>query len=659
MWSSLALAILSTVVAPPTDAEDLGIAPYGDTPPSLEFLSETEEQVDERRMNGEWVSGLLQLNDLTVGLKADGISAARDVYEGPASLVLNGDLSHRFDGDVTDIQAKIVFIQPKDLERTWRRVVASPLDLSDEELAEPMPRPTFTFEQPLADRARAGVTFSVSASEDFEDILVPTAVLPVYIGMVTDYTLVNPTLNDLRRIVADGNVTDFRALSEWLESGSSRSLPYTAAERRTLIREIALRLKRLRAPPGPGDFRRIHGLLGIITEFARPEDLRTLLLLDRPMSILLMSAALSHETAQTEENTIELPIHGLRTLPSGNRLIDAYKRALREIRRNALPKLLEFAYDPLDFPERSTVFKRSDLHDAAKSVLKPLDIKKTAGMLHAARDNLDVQRGILDFYIAIRSSGAIEQLIRWVIEHPDEVETVGFQAVNSFGAAIIPSLLRFYMDPIGRGERTIARQLLLSATEEAAQVAISTIRSSGVMLSANVTIQQALEAYEARELQLIDRYAKDLEDQFFGETEEEVSQSARIRAVDKLVEIAPMRVVAREDDTIRILAELATKMRSESPAESKKAMAMLESLPFPNPDKAKEALVLVLAKNAFSATEFRKGLDMLLEFDPALERPPIRSLYSSVIQTRIERSIDSRRFNRGEKLIAEARTNLP
>ena len=97
MWSPLAIALLAALVAPPTDAEDLGIAPYGDTPPSLEFLAETDEQVDERRMNGEWFGGLLQLDDLTVGLKADGISAARDVYEGPASLVLNAELSHRFD----------------------------------------------------------------------------------------------------------------------------------------------------------------------------------------------------------------------------------------------------------------------------------------------------------------------------------------------------------------------------------------------------------------------------------------------------------------------------------------------------------------------------------------------------------------------------------
>ena len=67
-------------------------------------------------------------------------------------------------------------------------------------------------------------------------------------------------------------------------------------------------------------------------------------------------------------------------------------------------------------------------------------------------------------------------------------------------------------------------------------------------------------------------------------------------------------------------------------------MSLLETLPFPNPDKAKEALVLVRARNAFSSTEFREGLDLLLEFDPALERPSFRSLYSSVIQERIGRS---------------------
>ncbi|MGB1698844.1 MAG: hypothetical protein ACPHRO_02740, partial [Nannocystaceae bacterium] len=625
MWSPLTIALWSALVAPPTDAEDLGIAPYGDTPPSLDLLSETEEQVDERRMNGEWFPGLVELENLTIGLKADGISAARNLYEGPASIVVNADLEHRYDSDVTDIQVKLIFIEPKDLSRTWRRISALPLDLSDAELDEKLPRPLFTVEQPLADQARAGVKFSVTTSEDFEDISVPVASLPVYIGMVSGYRLVNPTINDLRRIVASGNVTDFSALSAWLESGGSRSLSFTTTERHTLIEDLAARLRRLRAPPGPGDFRRMHGLLGLITEFARPEDLRTLLRLDRPMSILLMSAALSHEAAQTEENSLELPIHGLRSLPSGNRLIDAYKRALREIRRSALPKLLEFAYDPLDFPERSTAYKRSELHDAAKSVLDPLDIKKPAGMLHAARDNLDVQRGVLTFYTAIKSAAAIEPLIRWVIENPSEVDTIGASAVQAFGPSIIPSLLRFYMDPIARGERTIARQLLLLAPAEAAQVAIETLRSSGVMLSANVSMQMALEAYEARELQLIDRYAKDLENKFFGEAEEEATDSARIRAVTKLVEIAPRRVVAREDDTIRILADLAIRMRSESPAESRRAMDLLETLDFANPDKAKEALVLVRAKNAFSALEYREGLDVLLEFDPTLERPRLRA----------------------------------
>ena len=350
------LALLALVNQPPTNAEDLGIEPYGDTPPIVESLVQTKERVDERMMKGHWLEGLVSLENLSVGLRADGISAARNVYEGPASIVLSGDLAHAFDGDITDVRAKMVFVTPEENERAWRRMNISPLDLTDSELNERLPRPVFVFEQSLKDRAYANVPETVSAAEDFDDLAVPVGRIPHYLGLVTSYKLVNPTINDLRRVVNRGNVADFTALTHWLEAGEARSMAFTPSERRALIDEISGKLRGLRAPPGPGDFRRIHGMLGLILEFGRPDDLETLLKLNRPMTILLMSAALSHEAAQSEEGVLELPIHGLRSLPSGNRLIDGFQRALRRVRLSALPKLLEFALRPTRLPRTQRQF---------------------------------------------------------------------------------------------------------------------------------------------------------------------------------------------------------------------------------------------------------------------------------------------------------------
>ena len=141
------------------------------------------------------------------------------------------------------------------------------------------------------------------------------------------------------------------------------------------------------------------------------------------------------------------------------------------------------------------------------------------------------------------------------------------------------------MDPIARGERTLARELLKSLPAESARVAIETFRSAGVILPARTTIEDAIVAYESRELQLIDRYTRDLEAQFFGETEEELTYSARIRAITKLVEIAPKRVTARSDETIDVLADIALRLATDSPAESRRPEISLRAWSSPIPQR--------------------------------------------------------------------------
>jgi len=622
-------------------------------------LAPRDDGVDERPLTGHLVPSLVVIEDPSLTLRADGLMSPREHYEGPATIVIGGMLSHPFDGEIRDVDFRASFIDFDGLDHVWRRLMAPPLELTQEELERRFPLPEFTLELRIAQDLEPDQPIDIAVPRDYANLELDPRDLPAYVGGVVSYRLTQPSSDDIRRIVEAGGIADLEALSEWLAEVETQGPPFVAAERRMLVRVAAARLRALRAPPGHGDFRRVHGLLELVRQLASPADLEMLLALDQPMRILLMSEALSYQGALVEESTLELPVHGLRELPSSSRMLGAYRNALEGIRIDSLPQLLRLAYDPIDYAQSPhDDFVPSEVQAEARSLLEPLSPTRVASILGSADGDIEAQRKILDFYVEIRFGAAVEPMMRWLLLHPDQVDSHGRAWAKSLGKPVVPTLLRYYIDPIGPGERELARKMLLALDDQAAKEAVASLRAAGIPVPADADMQATIASFESREGEVTARQAATLVAELFEGDNDVLSMSARLRAAERLAHIAPELLYERDEACISLLAELVLTLDTDSPVESERALELLETIEFPDRTRADDEVAMVKARLAFAHGDYRAGLDTLLERRPQLDEARLRELYGDGLQHWIELSIDGKSFGLAEELLEEAEHNV-
>lgn len=654
--------MLSASAAPPgiIDAPAVEIQPIA----VHQAFAERIENADQRPLRGRVLANLVEIDGLRIVMNAPGIDVVRSEFEGPAKLEVSGTLTHPFESSIRDIRFSMILVQPDQLQPVWRRLTASPLELEDHELKRALPRPWDTWSRSATDITvlTPGEQFEVDRSRSYGDIRLDKYALPSFVFTLSGYRLEDPSDEDIELIVERGGVHDLTALANWgedLQYSHSKFDPETA---RTLMRKVGARLSSMRAPPAYGDLIRLHTLFVLVRMLAQPEHLEFLLSMEQPVEILLNSAGLSYHDAIDDENRLELPVHNVRQLPSLLEFMDAYKIALQDIRRESFPRLLELAYDPLDFrntpPENQ--FPKSAYQQQARSLLEPFTPTSVGGIVHALAGNLDAQREVWKFYIRAHHAPAIIPMMAWLQEHPYELEEVGLLAARELGRATVPILLRYYLDPVEAEQRVLSRAMLLELKDKAANSVIAAIRSVGVIMRDDVSIKAALDAFERRELQERQIQASILETRAFAEGEDELTVSARLRAFSRLGELDEIRLQRRANEVIRYLSNAALSLDEESPVESARALDLLESLPLGARQlEALDALAMTRSRIQVNRGEDQLALDVLLDHDPDLRVHAVRRLYANIIHDWTELMIMVGRFGKAHDLLEAAQSNVP
>ncbi|TPV92848.1 MAG: hypothetical protein B7733_23430, partial [Myxococcales bacterium FL481] len=641
---------------------DIPLSQPIDTARLLASLSGEAEDEDQRTLYGHQFPNLVSVEDLAIIVHAAGLDAIRDRYEGPGTITVSGALTSPFDSPVRDVEMKIAFFRADETERTWHRVTASPLTLTDEELQKRLPRPSFTIEKNLLAEPDATVrgAVDVRVQTEVDHLELSPRALPGYLTTLTHYTLDEPTAEDVAQIVERGGTTDLMALTQWADQLGEDSTPFEPIERSALMRTIGERLRTLRAPPGLGDLQRINAMLLLVRTLADDSDLEFLLRLDRAMRIMLTSAALSYFDALLEENFVELPIHGAQHLPSSSReLMQAYRYALENVRRKSLARLLELTYDPLDYRDAPDgAVEPSVVQAQAKALLRPLDPTNVADMLDAAAHDVAAQREILRYYVRVQHAPVVEPLLRWLLLHPDEYAGLGVFAARELGSRIVPALLRHYFEPSSREHKALARKLLLQLDTEPSNEVVQIIRSTGVAVADEATLEQALAKFDEKQAGQLRRDASELEEEVFEGDNDVISLSARLQAIQRLSAIDPQRLRRRSDEVMDLLTTIALALDTDSPAESARALHLLETLPLDAGSTTQaQALAIARARLAISRREFDRGLKLLEADEVGDNEAQVRELYLGAVMKRASALIDGGDFGRASQLLerAEAR----
>ena len=623
-----------------------------------------DQALDSRILEGRVIPNLVQIEGLAVRFSAQGFEMTRERYEGPVTMNVSGTLKHPFDTPVRDIRIRLIFLPHGALERAWRRMMASPLLLTDKELAEALPRPWMSWARRAFEKntVAPGEIIDLSRTTDYEELALNPMDLPGYLALLDGYELEEPTAQDLIKIVQNGGVMDLAAVARWAESSELDHTRFEPNAQKRLISTIIARLDKMRAPMGHGGLIRLHTLLSLTRILASPNDLERLLELERSMQILLTSAGLTYYDAVEDENHIELPIHSVRELPSLVEYMESYKLALQNIRRMSFPRLLELAFDPLDFRNASkeSGLRVSKVQAQAKGLLEPLAPVNVNEILNAASEDVDMQRDILNFYIRAQHAPAVVPMMRWLQDHPYELEGVGLNAARQIGQPVVPTLLRYYLEPIDAQQRQIARAMILELPPEAAQDVLNAIRGSGILINRDAKLESALDAFEERERMVYARQADELEAEALGPDAQNTSLSRRLRAIEQLARIAPDRLQTRSKEVIELLAHAAERLHQSSPTESARAMEMMENLPLGQASlDALDKLAMVRARNALQDENAKIARKILIEHDPDLRVRQIRQLYGDITYDSARQSIYFDQFQTARSLITDGEKKLP
>lgn len=660
---ALGLGLATAGFALPQDA--LAVPEPAAPPWNQRWHGGAEEGPENRReLQGKMLPSLVRVRDLRVAFESGAFEISGRHYDGTVVLKVSGILVHPFQSTIHDAQIHLAFLPQGKLEPTWRLLRASPLELTDQELAQKFPRPWLSWQRPayskrtVAPNEEADVLLETA----YDQLLLDLHRLPEFMGMISSYQLEDPSTSDLLKIIKEGGVVDHCAAAEWAKSSELDYTRFDPESRKEVMDAIIEDLRRTRAPLAHGDLMRLHAMMSLTRIFASPADLEPLLQLEHSMDVLLTSVSLSYYEAVDDENWIDLPVHSIRRVPSLLEYLGAYNTALDNIRRVSFPRLLELAFDPLDFRDapKDGELKEVKVQKQAKKLLSPLQPTDVNGLIQASDQDLELQREIWKFYIKANYAPAVVPMMFWLQEHPYELDAVGIPAAQSLGKTIVPSILSHYFEPKSPHMRQVARDMLLALPADAVEDVLRAIRGFGILLSRQSTLTNALEAFEAREKMIHRRQADHLEQATLGPEAADNSLSRRMRDLEQLGQLDPKRLEARSGDIINLLAKAALDLSEVSLSESKRAMRLMEDLPLGQASlSALEELAMVKARIAYKQKDLEKAREALIDFDPTLQNLAIRRMYGNLSQEWAQSSIEAGQYAQAAVTIAQAKNVLP
>lgn len=621
------------------------------------------EQNERRELKFKTLPGLVQIKRFKTELVAPDFASTYQTFRGSASLVVSGTLVHPFATSIRDPLLRIGFLSHEALERTWRRLTATPLMLTEHELRQALPEPSFHWVQDVSDQetyARGSET-KLRLETRFTNIRLQMRALPELMVMIDGYSLEDPTPKDLINIIEHGGVVDFTAAASWAHSVLLERPEWPEPERKKIIKSISTVLRAMRPPLEHGALARLNALTAIINAVAKPRDLEELLGASENVAVLMTSVGLSYYDSVREETEFDLPIHQIKSLPSLQEFLQSFTHALQEVRGHALAELVRLSFDPLDFRDAPrSAFSVSEVQKHAKALLdplSPLDVNQL--MVHVA-DEPQKQLQLLNFYVDARHAPVIATLLHWLHENPKHVDTLGIKAAAQLGAQIVPALLRTFLEPMDPQERRISRKMLLALPVQAQASAINALRGTGVLLDQKVDIAGAIASFESHEREALNRKSDLLEQSIFEAPANANDAVLRMNLLADLARTTPERVEGRAKEIFALLRSVAKQTMQIAPVHSERALTMFSSLPF-GAFKPEAEIQLTLTKVELLEAQgkLRKALDALHKADPALTHPRFKLKYSQLSRQVIRNAIDEGQYPVAGRTLKAARPRLP
>lgn len=625
-------------------------------------LSE-DDQIERRDLKFKTLSNLVKIKDFKTTIIAPGFASTYRTYRGAATMVVSGKVTHPFSTTVRDPIIRLGFLSSEDLELAWRRLTVSPLMLTEHELKLPLPTPSFHWIQDASEEGvfEPGQDLEIRIETKFRDIRLQMRSLPELFVMLDEYSLDDPSPDDLIKIIKHGGVADYAAVTSWAHGMILERPDWPEKERKKLVRQIIETLSTMRPPLKHGDLQGLNALMAMLHVVAQPEDLEAILASNTNVGVLMTSVGLSYYDAVRDELQFDLPVHKIRSLPSLQEFLKSFKHALQEVRRDSIPELVRLAFDPLDFREApKDTFQVSKVQSEAKQLLEPLTPVNVNQLMVTGIGQPETQKRLLEFFVQARHAPAISTLLHWLHENPEEVEDLGVDAARSMGPLIVPALLRAFLEPRDARERQIARSMLLAIPPEAQPSAVAALRGSGAMLGQDAGIQEAIDAFEHHETQVMARKADLLEQSIFGPEAHQQSAVRRMGMLSDLARSVPGRIEPRAKEIFKLLATVAEETAQSAPTHSARALSLFESLPFGSfKPQARIALILTEAHLLALEGKINKARSHLLKQDPELQSTKIRLRYSKLSRQVIRQSIDTGKFPRASRVVHQAKTHLP
>lgn len=662
------LRLLLVWALAPGELDDEVLGDRDDNPAWLDADGEEPHIDAQHLLHGYALPGLIDYSRVDWTLEAEGLQGANDDFTSDARLRGQGHIEHPFLSEVEDLSIALGLYLPTQAQEAIDRLTKPPLHLTQADLDRKLPSPMATLSsgQLTISSLEVGSRADASFDRDLGALALNWHDMPAYIVVTDSYTLVDPTPDDIKLILERGGSADHAALTRWAAEHEDVRPNFGAEAREEIIGLVQRGYRRLRAPPALGDFQRLAAFVALIRTFGSSEDIESLLKLERPMKILHTSALLSYDLATREEASLGLPVHGMRALPSRSKLLDAPESALKSLRAPALHHLLRLAFDPVDFRDAPTTMASSSrsLASQAANLLAPLSPTDVGGVLKACEDRLDVQREVFRFYIDARHVPAVEPLVDWIATQGEDADGLGRLAVAAMPEAMLPGLMRHYVDPDEAEDRVVMRQLIEGMPPAQAKQVLEMLASLGLRIadikgSPHEQMVQALDAFEQAERELAVEKANELRAQLESSGTDAASLRTSMRAAARLAQLDPDAIEQQGATIIDLLTAAAFEFDVESPAERTKALGYLESLPFgDHKDAAAHALALTQARLLIRQGDSSSALDQLVAHDAKLEHADIRKLFVDTLMAQFRRELASGAYAAARAMLdlAELRT---
>lgn len=676
MSAALPLALTLLLVGVPDEAEREEPEPVRVAAPEDDAFDAERDTVGPERakagkpLEGRLIESLLRVDDLAIRIESDLLPGERrDEIE--AVVDLTAAISHDFDSPVRDLELGVALLSAPELEFAWGRLHTPPLRLTTEEVERKLTYPLAVMTVPGDDEPLAKATpREVSLRESFDALAIPHDGATQYLVAFSGYMLDAPSERDILRILADGGPADLAALARWAAATAATpdtEVALTDDARGRVMDALEAEIHRLRAPPAFGDFQRLNAITAVALVCARPVDLDRVLALQRPMTLLLSAAQVSYDAAAGEENILGVSVHGFRRLQSRSDSAVAWESTLARLRSAALDRLVRLAFDPIDFRDAPAHLRqRSVLNVQAAQLLEPLTTTSVERVLALVSDRPEMQRELLRFYVEVRYAAAVEPLVEWLVNNPRYLDDLGMSAVGEIGDRMLPVLMRRLDDPNATmTERTATWRLLAALPERHAAQLAELSRAMGVEMSSAAdgaapsvaTLLEGVREYDERVQR--DRI-EDLVHEVATVATGVPGLRAQLRAAARLAEAAPARAQSAADPIIALHVAAARALDGESPGERRAALRQLVGLPLgPRHADAERAAALVDAELAAARGEVDAALDMLVDFDPALEHTDARALYLEIANRRWDELVAAKAWDGADALLARAEATVP